>query len=61
MNNYLRTSIFTKGFSTIQQIAININNVNSLISIFLDYFPQKIHNFPIIQLISRKIALGKSV
>jgi hypothetical protein len=60
-NNYLRTSIFTKGFSTIQQIAININSVNNLIIKFLDDFPQKIYNFPIIQLISRKIALGKSV
>lgn len=60
-NNYLRTSIFTKGFSAIQQIVISAQSLNNLIIKFLDDFPQKIHNFPIIQLISRKIALGKSV
>jgi hypothetical protein len=60
-NNYLRTSIFTKGFSAIQQIVINVQSLNDLIIKFLDDFFQKNHNFPIIQLISRKIALGKSV
>jgi hypothetical protein len=60
-NIYLRTSIFTKGFSAIQQIAFNIEILNNLIISFLDQVSRRINNYPIIQLISKKIALSKSV
>jgi hypothetical protein len=60
-NSYLRTSIFTKGFSALQQIAFNIKSLNQLIIKLLEDKPQKINNYPIIQLVNKKVFLDKSV
>ena len=60
-NRYLRTSIFTKGFSAIQQIAFNLKNLNKLINSILGQSKLEINNYPIIHLLSKKIALAKSV
>jgi hypothetical protein len=60
-NNYLRTSIFTKGFSMLQQIVLNVNDLNNLIIKFLDEVPQKINNYPILQLLSKKNSFEESV
>jgi hypothetical protein len=47
-NSYLRTSIFTKIFSALQQITFNIKSLNYLIIKLLEDKPQKINNYPII-------------
>lgn len=60
-NTYPRISIFTKGFSAIRQIAFNVYKLNKLINRFLDKVKLEINNYPIIHLLSKKIALAKSV
>lgn len=56
-NRYLRTSIFTKGFSAIKQIILNIKDLNDLIITFLEEVSQKINNYPILQLLDKKVSL----